>query len=67
MKLPSIAPPGGMNATGPHDIDFGLGRLFATIGFGGNPANRAPFEAAGIRLGSLVRVLPNGHRTVVFR
>lgn len=58
--LPSLAPPDGMNAGGPHDIDFGLGRAFVTIGFGGNPIARAPFEAAGIRLGSLVRILPDG-------
>jgi len=58
--LPSMATPDGMNATGPHDIDFGLGRAFVTVGFGGNPAGRAPFEAQGIRFGTLVRVLPNG-------
>ena len=58
--LPSIATPDGMNAAGPVDIDFGLGRLFVTIGFAGNPALRAPFEAQGIRLGGLVRVLDNG-------
>jgi hypothetical protein len=58
--LPSIATPDGMNAAGPVDIDFGLGRLFVTIGFAGNPALRAPFQAQGIRLGGLVRVLDNG-------
>ena len=58
--LPSLATPDGMNAIGPMDIDFGLGRAFVTIGFAGNPALRAPFEAAGIRFGSLVRVLDNG-------
>ena len=58
--LPSIAVPGGDGATGPHDISFGLGRAWVTIGMGGNPASRAPFEAAGIRLGSLVRILPTG-------
>jgi hypothetical protein len=49
--LPSLAVASGEQATGPHDIAFGLG---------GDPAARAPFVAAGIRLGSLVRVLPNG-------
>jgi sugar lactone lactonase YvrE len=58
--LPSLAVLGGDNATGPHDIAFGLGRAWVTIGMGGNPALRAPFEAAGIRLGSLVRILPTG-------
>jgi hypothetical protein len=58
--LPSIAPVGGDFATGPVDIDFAMGRTWVLIGFAGNPAVRAPFEAAGIRLGSLVRVLPTG-------
>src|SRR5262245_15862628 len=58
--LPSLAQPSGDAATGPHDIDFGLGRAFITIGLGADPRARGPFEAAGIRLGSLVRVLPNG-------
>ncbi len=58
--LPSLAVPTGDAATGPHDIGFGLGRAWLTIGLGGNPAIRAPLEAAGIRLGTLVRVLPTG-------
>ena len=58
--LPSIAPVGGDLATGPVDIDFAMGRVWVLIGFAGNPAVRAPLEAAGIRLGSLVRVLPTG-------
>jgi hypothetical protein len=58
--LPSLAPAGGDQATGPHDIAFGLGRAWITIGLGGDPAIRAPFTAAGIRLGHLVRVLPTG-------
>jgi sugar lactone lactonase YvrE len=58
--LPSLGIPGGDGATGPHDIAFGMGRAWVTIGMGGNPAQRAPFEAAGIRLGTLVRILPTG-------
>jgi hypothetical protein len=58
--LPSLAPPSGEEATGPHDIDFGLNRFWVTVGLAANPAVRAPFEAAGIRFGSLVRVLPTG-------
>lgn len=58
--LPSLAQVSGEQATGPHDIDFGLGRAWITIGLGADPAVRGPFEAAGIRLGSLVRVLPTG-------
>ena len=58
--LPSLAVPSGEGATGPHDIGFGLGRTWITVGWGGDPAIRAPFLAAGHRFGSLVRVLPNG-------
>jgi hypothetical protein len=58
--LPSLAIPSGEQATGPHDIGFGLDRTWVTVGLGGNPAIRDPLLAAGIRLGSLVRVLPNG-------
>lgn len=58
--LPSFAPTNGQDATGPHDIGFGMERTWLTIGLGADPAIRGPFLAAGIRLGSLVRVLPNG-------
>ena len=58
--LPSLAPASGDQATGPHDIAFGLNRAWITIGLGGNPAIRAPLTEAGVRLGHLVRVLPTG-------
>jgi hypothetical protein len=59
--LPSLAPPAtGEGATGPHDIGFSMGRAWITVGLGANPAVRGPFDAAGIRLGTLVRVLPTG-------
>jgi hypothetical protein len=58
--LPSLAGPDGNGAIGASDIDFALGRAWITIGLGANPALRAPFEAAGIKLGHLVRVLPSG-------
>jgi hypothetical protein len=58
--LPSLAPPTGEQATGPHDIDFGFGQGWITIGLGGDPAIRAPFAAAGVQLGHLVRVMPTG-------
>ena len=60
VGLPSIAGPGGDIAAGPQDVDFGMGRAWVTIGFGTNPALRAPFLAAGVRMASLVRVLPDG-------
>jgi hypothetical protein len=62
--LPSLAGPSGQ-ATGPHDIQFDSGNAFITIGFGGNPSARAPFVAAGIGLGTLVKVLPNGQWSYV--
>jgi hypothetical protein len=62
--LPSHAPPGGNSALGPHDISFGSGGAgYVTVGLGGNPALRAPFEAAGIRLGRLFRIATNGQAT----
>ena len=53
--LPSIAQADGNTAQGPNDIEFGLGSAWILIGFGGNPLGRQVFEAANIRLGSLVR------------
>jgi hypothetical protein len=58
--LPSLAPPSGDGAIGPHDIAFGPDRAWVTIGLGANPNARAPFVAAGVRLGSLVEVAANG-------
>jgi len=60
VGLPSLAGPTGNDATGPHDIGFGLGSAWLTIGFGGDPAVRAPLEAASVRLGRLVQILSNG-------
>jgi hypothetical protein len=65
VGLPSLAVPGGINAGGPHDISFGSGGgAWITIGLSGNPAVRAPLEAAGIRLGRLVRISTNGDWSV---
>ncbi len=61
--LPSIANSTGNGATGPHDIDFGFGSAWITIGLGGDPALRAPFEANAILFGRLLRVEFNGTRT----
>jgi hypothetical protein len=54
--LPSLAPTNGTDASGPQDIDFGFNSAWVTIGFGANPLQRAVYEAAGHRFGSLVRV-----------
>lgn len=54
--LPSIAPASGNDATGPNDIGFGFNTAWVLIGYAGNPLERTAFEAANIRLGSLVRV-----------
>jgi hypothetical protein len=59
--LPSLAPAGGAQATGPHDVEFqGRGNGYVTIGLGDNPAERTLLGAAGTRLGRLVRFQPNG-------
>lgn len=60
VGLPSLAGPDGSQATGPHDIGFGLGATWLTIGFGGHPDARAALEAAGVRMGRLVRIDSNG-------
>lgn len=54
--LPSLAGPTGIGATGPHDIDFAFGSGWITVGLGGDPALRAPFEAQGIELDHLYRI-----------
>ena len=58
--LPSIAPADGNNAAGPNDLGFGFGSAWVLVGYAGNPANRGAFEAAGIRLGSLIQVQYTG-------
>jgi hypothetical protein len=54
--LPSLAGPTGNEASGPHDLDFGFDSAWITIGLGADPALRAPFEQAGIKLASLMQV-----------
>ena len=58
--LPSLALPGGAEATGPHDLAFGFGTAFITVGSGGDPALLLPFKQAGINFGSLLIVNPTG-------
>ena len=63
--LPSVAGPTGVGATGPHDIGFGFGRAFVTVGSGGDPALLAPFKAAGINLASLLMISFTGDITPI--
>lgn len=65
VGLPSLAVGPGNGATGAHDIAFGMGAAWLTIGWGGDPAARATFEAAGARLGRLVRIGSTGQWTEV--
>ena len=60
--LPSLAPASGASATGPHDLGFqGLGNLYFTIGFGGNPALRASaLGAVGATMARVGRVTADG-------
>jgi hypothetical protein len=56
--FPSRISPTG-EVTGPHDVSFqGRGGAFVTIGFGGDPADRAKLGALGELFGTLVRVAP---------
>jgi hypothetical protein len=63
--LPSLAGPSGDEATGPHDIDFGFGSAFITVGSGGDPAILAPLRAAGHSFGMLLLVSLQGVVTPV--
>lgn len=63
--LPSVAGPTGAGATGPHDIEFAFGSAWVTVGFGGDPATRAPFEQAGIKLDTLYNISFSGQVTPV--
>jgi hypothetical protein len=60
--LPSLADIEGDFATGIHDVSYvGLGRGHATIGWGGDPADRTiQFGQAGADFARLARVKPNG-------
>lgn len=64
--LPSIAPPGGDFAEGVHDVSFqGLGNLYFTVGFGGDPANRTIFFGqGGENLARIGRMTPRGSWTL---
>ncbi|MFL6468063.1 MAG: ScyD/ScyE family protein [Pyrinomonadaceae bacterium] len=61
-ELPSLATPDGSFATGVHDISFqGLGNIFLTTGFAGDPADRAlNFGAAGQNFARIAKVNAGG-------
>jgi adhesin HecA-like repeat protein len=63
--LPSLAGPGGTNALGVHDLAYTAGRLYATMGLGGNEQMRAAIGPAGALMGQLVRLRPSGQVTPV--
>lgn len=55
--LPSYSDAGFTEVTGPHDVGFaGPDRMYITVGFGADPAERAQFGAVGARFGTLVYV-----------
>jgi hypothetical protein len=55
--LPSLAPVGGVGATGLHDVGFSSsGEAFGLIGFGANPALRPQLGAVGAEFGRVVRL-----------
>jgi hypothetical protein len=60
--LPSLAGPGGVSATGPHDVSLqGAGNINVTIGYGGDPASRtATLGPVGALFARLARAQPNG-------
>jgi len=59
--LPSSAPAGGAEATGPQNIAFlGRGGSCVTFGLGGGPAYRAALGEAGAALGTLVQMSASG-------
>ena len=61
VDLPSLAPPDGSAAFGPHDVGMGSdGALYATVGLAGSPESREQFGRRGALLGHLVRVTSAG-------
>jgi hypothetical protein len=61
VDLPSLAPPDGSGAIGPHDVGMGSdGALYATVGLAGSPDSREQFGRRGTLLGHLVRMTGSG-------
>jgi hypothetical protein len=66
VRLSSIALEDGSFAFGPHDVSVGgSGNLFATVGLAGDEPYRNDFGPEGARLGTLVRMRPDGGVEVV--
>jgi hypothetical protein len=61
--LPSHAPAGGNEATGPHDLTV-RGGIHVTLGLAMDPALRPLFGPGGSDFGKLVRIRGNGWRAV---
>jgi hypothetical protein len=61
--LPSHAPAGGGETTGPHDLTV-RGGIYVTLGLAMNPALRPGFGPGGSDFGKLVRIRGNGWRAV---
>jgi hypothetical protein len=61
VDLPSLAPPDGFAAFGPHDVGMGSdGALYATVGLADSPESREQFGRRGTLLGHLVRATGSG-------
>lgn len=58
--LPSLVLPDGTIEGGPVDIAFHGTSGYATLGWGGNPALRAPLGPKSHLLGTLLHVMPSG-------
>jgi hypothetical protein len=63
--LPSLALPGGFAEGGVADISFLGTSLYATFGWGGDPANRAALGNLGKVFGTTWHVTPSGRYQVI--
>jgi len=65
--ITSLAGAEGSFATGAQDVSFqGMGNMFFTVGFGGDPRTRvAQFGPAGAGLDQLARAVPSGNWKLV--
>ena len=63
--LPSLALPGGFAEGGVADISFLGTSLYATFGWGGDPANRAALGDLGKVFGTTWHVTPSGRYQVI--